>query len=333
MKTIVLLDTTGNERVDHLLREIIIGYEIAFPERMRGYYIEGSYADHSNVTTSDVDLIALFNGDFVSDEECEKAEEMARRFVDESEIELDIEVMKEQGLGDGLWPTFKMGSLLLYGEDIRDRYPLLPLDVWTRDRMHSSLWRTVNLCNRPAVLSYPLDYPDPVGEFYGYDRRKVRLADGDEVNCTRDLIRLTGWSATAILAFKAGKYVARKSDCHKIYQACFDDEWGQLLENIYVLCRGKWNYLIPSEQGEQSKLREICQRTLGFENHFLQIYKEFVLSDLRNSYSQSVLQTLNVMKCFVYRDKEIEAAVRALAEDEDDEVRSVARAMLGKFAG
>jgi hypothetical protein len=175
--------------------------------------------------------------------------------------------------------------------------------------MHSSLWRTVHLCHRPAIIRYPLTYPDPQDEFYGYATRLIRLPDGQEVPCTRDLIRLVGWSATAIIAFKAGKYVASKSECHKLYRACFNDEWSRLLQDIYELCRGKWNYLIPEKQADRSILRNICERTLGFENHFLQIYKQFVLSELSSSDIKGVQDVLLVAQRIVYQDEEIEAAI------------------------
>ncbi|MDQ2903794.1 MAG: hypothetical protein M3Y81_09600, partial [Chloroflexota bacterium] len=173
--------------------------------------------------------------------------------------------------------------------------PLVGLPDWTRDRMHTSYRRFVKLFQRPGVVTYPLAYPDPAAEFYGYDLRKVRLPDGREVNSTRDLIRATGWAATAIIAFKCGRYVARKSDCHRIYQECFHDEWGSLLADIYQQCRGRWHYLIPEASAERQQLRAICARTSGFENHFLQVYKKFLLSELRHEDTQAREQALKVL--------------------------------------
>ena len=239
-----LANPTQDNLVNALLQNIIKIFEAEFPQRIRAYYVEGSYADASSVTTSDLDVLLVYKESFKSDE-AQKAEELARQCEAESMLELDIECVDEHSLAMGVSPTLKLGSSFIYGEDIRDTLSLIQIEEWTRDRMHSSLWRTVYLCNRPSVVRYPLTYPDPLGEFYGYDARMLRLPSGQEVHCTRDLIRLVGWSATAMIAFKAGRYVARKSECHKVYQACFNDEWDQLLQDIYELCRGKWNYLIP----------------------------------------------------------------------------------------
>jgi hypothetical protein len=281
----------------------------------RACYMEGSYADNDAVNTSDVDLLIVFAGGFERHEEQEQAKATARSCIARSEVELDIEITDERSLAPGIKPALKMGSLLIYGEEIRDSLPLMSLEEGTRDRMHTSYWRIVKLFNRPDVVIYPLDYPDPSGEFYGYNRRKLRLRDGQEVNCTRDLIRLAGWSATALIAFNAGRYVARKSDCHRIYSECFADEWGQLLQDIYEQCRGRWNYLIPTEPSERQALRSICERTLGFENHFLLHYKRFLLSELRGADSQGRQQVVWVLKQIMYRDEEIQEAL-AVASDE-----------------
>jgi len=304
-----LVNLTHNNPVNAILQNIVETFETKFPERIRAYYVEGSYADASNVTTSDLDVLLVCKERF-EDNEAQKAEQLARTCEAESRLELDIEWIDEQSLAHGVSPTLKLGSSFIYGEDIRDTLSLMPIEEWTRDRMHSSLWRTVHLCNRPSLVRYPLTYPDPQGEFCGYDARMLRLPNGQEVHCTRDLIRLTSWSATAMIAFKAGRYVARKSECHKMYQACFDDEWGQLLQDIYELCRGQWNYFIPYDLKERKRLRAMCERTLGFENHFLQIYKEFILTELYDTDEKGVQQALSVLQRIVYQDEEILAAIR-----------------------
>ncbi|GHO95589.1 hypothetical protein KSF_056370 [Reticulibacter mediterranei] len=311
MQEIVLLQSTENERTNIALRATIGIFEQAFPGQIRACYIEGSYADQSAVFTSDIDLVIVLKGEASGGQK--RADALARHCCALSAVELDIGVADENTLAVGVPPYFKMGSLLIYGEDIRDELPLVSLPQWTRDRMHSSLWRTVHLFNRPTVIQYPLDYPDPLDEFYGYDRRKLRLPDGKEVNCTRDLIRLTGWSATALLAYRAGRYVTRKSECYRAYQESFQDEWGQLLEDIYIYCRGKWHYLLPADHAERRKLREICARTLAFENYFLLVYKEFLLSELQAEDVEGRRMALWVLDRIAYQDEEIELAV-ALAK-------------------
>ena len=287
-----------------LQRKIIDIFTATFPERIRATYIQGSHADETQIETSDIDLLIVFKGGF-QDDERHRAESLVQQYSAENTFELDIELVDEKSLVEGVSPTFKYGSRLIAGEDIRDKFPLVSLKAWTRDRMHSSLWRTAHLFNRSGSVVYPLTYPDSQGEFYGYDARLLRLPDGRKVHCTRDLIRLVGWSATAILAYKAGVYVARKSECHMLYKAHFDDEWGQLLQDIYELCRGKWNYLIPEDEDERSILRSICERTLGFENHFLRIYKEFVIEELNGEDEQGRREVEQVLRRVDYQDEDV----------------------------
>jgi predicted nucleotidyltransferase len=325
MSDILPLSATGNEQIDDSLKTIIATFEEAFPQRIRSYYIEGSYANESQVPTSDVDLLIIFKRVFVDEQERARAEALVKRYASLSGVEMDIQLVEEEHLRQvGIRPALKMGSVIIYGEDIRNNLPLMPLQAWTRDRMHTSYWRTVNLFRRPFVVTYPLAYPDQDGEFYGYDQRKLRLADGSEVHCTRDLIRLVGWSATAILAFKAGQYVVRKSDCQRLYTDYIADEWTATLYDTYTLCRGRWHYLIPDDQGERRLLRLICSRVLAFENHFLLIYKDFLLHELQSDDVQGKLQALWVLTKIPYKDADVEAAVRALENDADGNIRESA---------
>ena len=294
---------------EFLLYKIVDSFTSAFPERICATYIQGSYADDTQIETSDIDLLIIFKDSFQHDEQ-QRAESLIQQYVAESTFELDIELVYEQSLVEGISPTFKYGSRLLSGEDIRDNFPLVSLKTWTRDRMHSSLWRTAHLFHRSGSIAYPLNYPDPQSEFYGYDARLLKLPDGRKVHCTRDLIRLVGWSATAILAYKKGVYVARKSECHTLYKAHFDDEWGKLLQDVYELCREKWNYLIPEDEDERRLLRNICERTLMFENHFLRIYKEFVIEELRGDDEQGRREAEQVLLRVDYQDDDVLACSR-----------------------
>jgi hypothetical protein len=331
MNRVKLINSTHNNSIDAMLQETIALLNTHFPDRIHSYYIEGSYANNSGITTSDIDLLIVFKEDFENEQERIEAEALALHSASSYSFELDVTVLNEQSLSEGASPNVKLGSILLYGQDIRSQFPLISLAEWTRDRMHSSYWRTARLFKRASVITYPLDYPEPAAEFYGYDARKLRLANGQEVNCTRDLIRLVGWSATAIIAFKAGRYTVRKSDCHKIYQECFQDEWGQFLQAIYEQCRGRWNYLIPEESEERKMLRSLCQRTLAFENHFLNIYKEFLLLEFQHADEQALLQALWVLGENIFQDREIEDAIRVLANDRRPGLREAAQLTLAKF--
>lgn len=311
MNPLTLAATTDDARADALLLAVVHTFVAAFPGRIRGFYLHGSQAERDSLPTSDLDLFILFHDTFRGDAERECAGEVRDACAASAPIELDIELGDEAALRAGLDPAFKFGSVLLYGEDVRDAYPLVPLDEWARDRLHSSYWRIVTLFARPLPVTLPLAYPDPDDEFYGYARRPTRLPDGGTAPGTRDLMRSVGWAATALLALDAGVYVARKRDCHTLYRQHIGDEWSDLLEQVYTQCRGAWRYLIPSDPAARAALRAICARTLSFENHFMARYRAYLLSELSIPVAAHRTQARWVLERLPWRDDELTAALHA----------------------
>lgn len=307
---------TGDARADAVLRVVVEAFERAFPNRIRGYYLHGSQAEGDGVPTSDLDLVILFCDRLGSPDEHKRADRLRDQCAANSLIELDIELADEASLRAGMDPTLKLASRLIYGEDVREQYPLVALDAWARDRLHSSYWRIIMLFGRPLPVVTPLTYPDSSDAFYGYTRRKTRLPGGGEAPGTRDLIRSVGWAATALLALRAGVYVARKRDCHVLYRRHIGDEWSDLLEAIYTRCRGAWRYLIPDDAAAQAELRAICGRTLGFERHFLAIYHDYLLEQLRDGDEAGCQQARCVLGQVPWQDERIAAALAARDQPE-----------------
>lgn len=267
--------------VNQALARLVDRLESAFPDRIRGYYLHGSVADNTTLETSDVDLDVVVKGRFRDAEERAALVRAATAAVAGSHLELDIELVDEASLQAGAEPTFALGSTLFYGEDIRAGVPLIPIEEWSRERMYRGYYLMVRVFNRPTPVRSPLDFPDPGAEFFGYANRAVRRADGTSVPSTRNLIRVTGWLATALVAHEGKRYVARKRDCHRVYREVFGDEWASLLHEIYETCRGRWRSLIPPDLADREHLRAICTRVLAFENHFLTRFKPFILAELR----------------------------------------------------
>jgi hypothetical protein len=278
---IELSTSSGSQSADDALRGLIGVFELHFPGRIRAYYAEGSYADRTAITSSDIDLVLIFKDHFV-DGEAAAARQLGVYCASLSAFELDLEIIDERQATRNAFPTLKLASVLLYGEDIRDRLALVPIAEWTRDRMHAAYWLIVQVFNRLPVVRYPLGYPRLDQAFLGYDQRMLRLPDGTQVRCTRDLVRVTGWAATALIALKAGTYVVRKRDCYQRYQELIGDQWSDLLREIYQRCKQEWSYRIPASPADQRALRAMCERTLEFENYFMQVFKPFVLGELRS---------------------------------------------------
>jgi predicted nucleotidyltransferase len=281
-----LTSSTGSARMDAALRRLIESCQQALPCRLGSVYVTGSFADGSGLASSDLDVTLVFRDRFASADERATAEHIiaaasARDDVDG--VELDAGVVDEVELAEGAPPLLRLGGRCVWGEDHLDALPLMPIERWARERMHAAYWLIANVFRRPAMpVSLPLSYPEPSDDFFGYTRRVVRLPNGAEAPSTRDLIRVTGWAATALVAFKGGAYVARKRECPRAYAQHVGDEHTALHEDIYHWCRQEWGYLIPSDDASRERLRDICTRTLAFENRFLTEYREWVLGELRS---------------------------------------------------
>ena len=324
------LRTTGDAQVDLALANVRTTFDNAFSARILGWYALGSYADASAIAASDLDLTVVFAG-AMSDEERQRAEWLRASLVQGCPVELDIEFEDERTLARGASPNFKLGSALIWGEDIRERLPLVPIAVWTRDRMHSSWWRIARLFARPAIITLPVEYPEPADLFRGYTRRTLRLAEGHDVPCTRDLIRLVGWAATGLLALQCGVYVARKSDVHRIYRERIGGEWAGLIEDVYTLCRMRWGYLIPNDATERERLRDLCDQTLGFERQFSACYRAYLLAELRSDDPEAARFAAEAMSHAPLRDDSTLAALATLAERGDTDAAALAREALAQM--
>jgi hypothetical protein len=280
VRLVTLTNSTGHELADRIVCEIIALFEEACPNRISGYYVEGSYADQSAVATSDLDLIVVFDAPIATPAEQEYIAQLVATCRQSSQIELDIMLTDEHQIQQSADPMFKFGARLLYGTDIRNTISALPITLWARQRMHAAFWLVVHIFHRPQPIAAPLPFPNADDIFYGYANRTMRLADGTEIYTTRNLIRVTGWIATARIAYQAHQYVVRKRECLNIYRRTINDSWTSLLESIDQRCRTAWQYRIPETPAERIELRNIAAQTLGFENHFLNIYQQFLVAEL-----------------------------------------------------
>lgn len=257
------------------------------------------------VATSDLDLTIVFQEQFVTPAERQRAQEVVTACRQLSALELDITLTEEAEVRRGADPMFKLGARLLYGQEIRDALPLIPIEIWARQRMHAAYWLMINVFNRPKPVVAPLTFPDTQDPFYGYANRMIHLTDGGVIPTTRNLIRITGWIATARLAYEAQHYVVRKRDCISAYRSLINDEWTPLLAQIDLRCRSAWGYRVPSTTDEQMELGTILRDTLRFENHFLNCYRHFLLTQLISADLEAQQAARHLLQNTPYADPSI----------------------------
>ena len=90
----------------------------------------------------------------------------------------------------------------------------------------------------------------------------------------------------------------------------------------------QWQYHIPTDARHIAVLRGICERTLAFENHFLMIYRQFLLEELTGHDEAAQQDALRVLSHTCYDDPEIIGSVAQLGTHERIEIRQAAERVL-----
>jgi hypothetical protein len=327
-----LLATTGNQRIDQILQGVVGVFEATFPGRVRGYFLLGSYVDRSAVPASDVDVGILFKDAYCDDVEAERALRLCQDCEANSAVLLEMWAMSEEQLRRadrfGIALQVALGSQLLYGGSSPVASEVRPDARYVRWAMHVPLYGLVALRGQPAALTYPLDFPDQSGPFYGYDRLRLAGTGDVEQPGTKLLVAIVGRIATALVALHTGHYVRSKQGSVAFYRAHIADQWADLVEQVYVHCRGDWDYHVPSAPAERQQLRLLCQRALAFENAFLLTYRDFLLNELQSTDEAPRLLALERLRQVIYPSLEVRAAVRNLTLSTDEQLRHAASATL-----
>lgn len=324
MTNIALLDSTDCPNIDKIICEIINLCETHFCGRIRGYYLVGSYAVGEAVETSDIDMVLVFKEKQTLWEKQTFASlklECQKQFT----LAVDLIPLDEKQLLSVGGVRFKTASKLMYKEDIRPCVPQKPVEDHIRDSMFGQYRLFARLRGNPSRLIFPLEYPDPKGEFYGYDRRLMYLRDGTSRRGIKDLVINILCPAEALILLEAGKYFVSgswKRACAEYYRIWINDEWTLLVESVYKYCCRQWAYLVPETRESQQILRRLCQQALGFENHFLQLYKQYVLQQLPQSEPFIQLHYVKQLGQLIYPDDdEIVTVLRELRHIANSELQ------------
>lgn len=199
--------STGDRQVDTVLQGLITIYEAVFPGRIRGYYLIGSYADGTAVPLSDIDIVVLFK-EHLQGSDVDAADRLGQGCAKLTARRLDVTVSGEHDL---TWEKshLKTAGLLIYGDDIRDRLPRPRADAaYVRKWMLYGQRYDMQYLRGAERLTFPLGYPDPDGEFYGYDTIRAPAAyPPGTMHGLKELVKTTSILASAIVMMQAGHYV------------------------------------------------------------------------------------------------------------------------------
>lgn len=337
-----LLASTGNAKIDTIVLGIIGVYEHAFPNRVRAYYLTGSQIEGSAVEHSDIDLSIIFKDSFIDDREEEAARQIYKHLGAISPVKLEVmlgpiaESMVDGDYQFNMPVGLKLNSLLLFGEDIRSGLHLPDQEVRTRGFMHLAFKRLAQLRLLAPVqqargfLSFPLDYPDPDGEFFGYDLQEIEQ-DGATYQTIASFINSICTEMMTLLTLKTGMYITTKRGLTHIYTEQINDEWGSFLDDLWQKGKYRWRYLIPTDPLEREQLRDLCRRALDFENYYLRHYRDFLLHELAHADSKHRLKAAQRLGLIIYADDEVIAALQKLDINDQPELHKAAEQALRRI--
>jgi hypothetical protein len=332
--TIALFEDSA---VSAILQALITRCEREFPGRIRSYYLIGSRADNSSVSSSDLDLDILFRDDVQPDEEARivtVATDCSKAFG----LTVDAWAMNAQQLIKDrtslMIPrvTIKTGAVLVYGEELRGQIALPPFEDYRHWVVRAPIVNFGSILRHVKTFASPLDYPDPGGEFYGYVSPPTPNVGQDDERGTKDFVASVCWTATARIALDARQIIGRRQDSVSGYRAQVGDTWTELLEAICSCCRTDWNYRVPSGKPARVALRKLCRRALGFENDYLRRYRVYLLAELRRS-DEAALEALARLAEVRYPDDEIREAVSQFATHSELKLRRAAGRALSPEVG
>ncbi len=267
--------STGHEAIDNTLRGLVNIYDLVFPQRIRAYYLTGSYADHSATPDSDLDIVPIF-GDALQPGEAERIRELTRYCEQLAPVLLDCSPTDESMQQTGVKTTLKSGKLL-YGDPVLDVWPVEPLAEHMQRCMFIA-FRSMFVLRGRVSPAYPLRYPDPAGQFYGYERYGKYLGGDKFGPGLRIIVSAVTMMTTTLLALHDSVQVGSKQQSIEQYHG----QWTALATTIYQTCKFEWHYQVPTDPADQQRLRELCQQLLAFENDFIAQCQENLLQNLEH---------------------------------------------------
>lgn len=285
---LVLNASAGNAQIDEITAGVIRVFETQFPDRIGGYYFQGSCADQATTALSDIDLRIVFHTP-LSQAEHEAFLRLRTGLKQVSSRPLDLtysdavtlrkaDTFRFQPDYDPVFAavTLKNASTLVFGEDMRDQIPVVRRAVSTRTYMHFPYIVLAGQRKHPAQLPYPLPFLDSADAFFGYTGRLVRIAPEVMVPSTKRIVHASGFISTALLALHTAIIVADKRTAISAYRQQINDAWADHLEAVHTYCRVQWDYQVPETAADRAILRDLCRQELAFENHFLAIYHTYL---------------------------------------------------------
>ena len=329
MSSFELSASTNNPQVDLLLQSLVGIYQAVFPERLRCLYVIGSYSDGSAVPGSDLDVGVVFT-EPLTDEQLVQFRQINHALARISPVRLDCGTVSLQRFTNGI-PAGLKAALVVYGENVFAGLPLEPIERALRRGMSNTFHSLYVLRQRDEGLVYPLKYPDPEGEFYGYERWGTYLGERNFGPGVRSLVTSVTLIASCLVMLQASQPVASKRESVLAYQRYVGDDWTEFVQQAYTLGKETWHYQLPERPKARRQFRGLCAQMLNFENHFLTRCRKSVLDDLTHREKTIQEMALYRLKQIAYSGEDYIMALTTLHAGQEVQLAQSAESILDKL--
>lgn len=266
---------------DRLVAEVVAAGEAALPGRIVAWYVTGSYADGSAVRASDLDIVAVLDGEVRPEED--QALRRARHGLGEPyRIFVDISVVGMRTLLAAGSVALALRSRLVGGRDVRTELPELDMAAYRRQVMHTPFTLSTRI-RQTTELRFPVAAPDPRQPFLGYEVCQFLPSGHHDRDTLKDMVAIGCFIATALVAQHVERPIASKQEAVAKYLELSLGPWGELLTTLVEIVRGRWNWQIPYAPQDRELLHFQCRRLLALENEFYDEYASFLASELESA--------------------------------------------------
>jgi hypothetical protein len=250
---------------DSLLGEVARRFQTAFPDQIRSIYLLGSRALGSAIASSDWDLAIVFRGE-ANAARRKAAQDLAAEIRRSGPLVLELTVLDEAEARRGVRPHLKIGKRVA-GDDVLRDCPLKPRLELLGYFAYSALYFSWLVRGKPPLLTYPLAYPNPAGEFFGYEQNGIWTGENTFRPGLGLLVNLAASLANFDLGLQADEFVPNKSLTVARFRRRFPAApLGAWLEAVFELGRRRWQGAIPAGADDRLALADLCCCTLAFEN-------------------------------------------------------------------
>lgn len=236
-----------------------------FPGRVLSCYLCGSHATGTATSSSDVDLTVTFVDRYTVEEKRGLAE-LERLLAARLAVRLDLAPAAEWFVCSAALPSMRWAKLV-WGTDITDRIRIEPVAVSGRRMTRAAFHYLWLLRGKPPGLAFPLDYPDALGLFFGYERVGVLRPDRSWGLGARQVVAAATMLASALLAIEHGVQVGAKAESAAMARRLLG-EFGVFVADFYSAAV-RWDGEMPTTTADLGLFREWCAAMLCYENRFV----------------------------------------------------------------